>query len=191
MVVRSYHQEVNSQKIFLHHRLPQYLTISFFFIHFHSRTMWLAKDTYSLGGFVCTFSLWISLSIKLRTSKFRNQFTNQFKIFWTRWWCPKFAPGLNIKMGIVQKVYEWSSCCFAKKISPFKNHLGKMTVWSLIYFWTMPILLFIPGANIGHHPLVRIYSDQNRPLVLGNAPSLEIQRNDIWTDNIQSFEMPF
>ena len=29
----------------------------------------------TLGGFICTFSLLISLSITLRTSKFRNQFT--------------------------------------------------------------------------------------------------------------------
>ena len=33
--------------------------------------------------------------------------------------------------------------------------------------------------------------NQNRPLVLGNTPSFEIQRNDISTDNIQSFEMLF
>ena len=38
-------------------------------------------NLWSLGGFICTFSLLISLSITLRTSKFRNQFTNQFKIF--------------------------------------------------------------------------------------------------------------
>ena len=36
-----------------------------------------------LEGFICTFSLSISISITLRTSKFRNQFTNQLKIFWT------------------------------------------------------------------------------------------------------------
>ena len=34
-------------------------------------------------------------------------------------------------------------------------------------------------------------SDMNRPLVLGNAKSFEIQQNDIRTDNIQSFDMPF
>ena len=31
-------------------------------------------------------------------------------------WCPKFAPGLNIKIGIVQKVYEWLNYPFAKMI---------------------------------------------------------------------------
>ena len=29
----------------------------------------------TVGGFICTFSLLISLSITLQTSKFRNQFT--------------------------------------------------------------------------------------------------------------------
>ena len=30
---------------------------------------------------------------------------------------------------------------------------GKRTAWSLLYFLTMPILIFSPGANFGHHPL--------------------------------------
>jgi hypothetical protein len=34
-----------------------------------------------MGGFICTFSLLISLSITLRTSKFRNQFTISSKYF--------------------------------------------------------------------------------------------------------------
>ena len=34
-----------------------------------------------LGGFICTFSLLNSLSITLRTSKFRNQFTISSKYF--------------------------------------------------------------------------------------------------------------
>ena len=52
-----------------------------------------------------------------------------------RVWCPKFAPWLNIKLDIVQKVYEWSSCPFAKKIPPQENHFGQRTVSSLIYFF--------------------------------------------------------
>ena len=34
-----------------------------------------------MGGFICTFSLLISLSITLRSSKFRNQFTISSKYF--------------------------------------------------------------------------------------------------------------
>ena len=33
------------------------------------------------------------------------------------------------------------------------NHFGKRTVWSLIYFWYMPIITFSPVANFGDHPL--------------------------------------
>ena len=49
--------------------------------------------------------------------------------------CPMIIwTGLNIKIGIVQKVYEWSSCPFAKMISRLENHYGKIPAWSLIYF---------------------------------------------------------
>ena len=47
---------------------------------------------------------------------------------------PKFANGLNIKIGIVQKVYEWPSCPFVKMIPWLENHFGKRTAWSLLYF---------------------------------------------------------
>ena len=46
-------------------------------------------------------------------------------IIWTR---------LNIKIGKVQKVYEWRSWYFAKMIVPSGNHFGKRTASSLIYF---------------------------------------------------------
>ena len=68
-------------------------------------------------GFICTLSLLISLSITLRSSKFRNQFTISSKYF--------------------------DMVCYLKR----ETYSG-------------PI-------------------------------SFEVQRNDIWTDNIQSFEMPF
>ena len=42
--------------------------------------------------------------------------------------------GLNIKIGIVQRVYEWPNCPFAKMIPWLKNHYGKIPAWSLIYF---------------------------------------------------------
>ena len=35
--------------------------------------------------------------------------------------------GLNTKIGIVQKVYKWSNCPFAKMIPPWENHFGKTT----------------------------------------------------------------
>ena len=42
--------------------------------------------------------------------------------------------GLNIKIGIVQKVYKWWSCSFAKMIPWVDNRFGKRTASSLIYF---------------------------------------------------------
>ena len=42
--------------------------------------------------------------------------------------------GLNIKINIVQKVYEWSSCRFAKMMLWLEDHFGKKPAWSLIYF---------------------------------------------------------
>ena len=47
---------------------------------------------------------------------------------------PKFANGLNNKIGIFQKVYVWPSCSFVKMISWWENHFGKRTAESLIYF---------------------------------------------------------
>ena len=42
--------------------------------------------------------------------------------------------GLKIKIGIVQKVYEWWSCPLAKMIPLGGNRFGQRTVSSLIYF---------------------------------------------------------
>ena len=62
-------------------------------------------------------------------------------------WSPKFETGLNIIKGIVQNVYEWSSCPFPNMIPQWENHLGKRTAWSLIYFLNylhMPIMICSP-----------------------------------------------
>ena len=45
--------------------------------------------------------------------------------FWTR---------LNIKIGLVQKVYEWPGWYFAKMILQSGDHFGQGTAWSLIHF---------------------------------------------------------
>ena len=49
-------------------------------------------------------------------------------------WSPKFETGLNIIIGIVQKVKEWPSCPFAKMMYSWGNHLCKRKAWSLVYF---------------------------------------------------------
>ena len=40
-------------------------------------------------------------------------------ISWSRGWCIKFATGLSIKIGIIQRVNGWLSCPFAKLIPPW------------------------------------------------------------------------
>ena len=53
---------------------------------------------------------------------------------WNRGWGEKKYTGPNFWIGIVQKVYEWSNCPFAKMIPPWEKVFGKRTAWSLIYF---------------------------------------------------------
>ena len=58
-----------------------------------------------------------------------------------RGWCIKFVTGLNITIGIVQKVYEWSSCPFAKNDSPIResfwqnNSLVTHILFELCLLW--------------------------------------------------------
>ena len=104
-----------------------------------------------LNLFVAVRQLWHQFKAgKLILNEY---YETSFKQHYNRGWCPKFAPGLNIKIGMVQKVYEWSNCPFAKKIPPLENHLAKGQFDHSYTFWTMPILIFSPGANFGHHPL--------------------------------------
>ena len=69
--------------------------------------------------------------------------------------------GLNIKIGIVQKVYEWSNCPFAKMIFPWGDHFGKRTALLLIYFLNYaylaiwPSLLFFGYTLYKHTYLVK------------------------------------
>ena len=64
--------------------------------------------------------------------------------------------GLNMKIGIVQKVYEWPSWYFAKMILQSGYDFGKMQLDHSYTFWTMPILIFSPVQIIMRHPLVEI-----------------------------------
>ena len=42
--------------------------------------------------------------------------------------------GLNIKIVLDNKLYEWPGWYFAKKIPTVYDHFGKISGWSLIYF---------------------------------------------------------
>ena len=61
-----------------------------------------------------------------------------------RGWCPKFSPGLNSKIGIVQKVYVWSNCPFAKMILQWGIFLAKGQLDHSYTFFTMLNLIFSP-----------------------------------------------
>ena len=63
-----------------------------------------------------------------------------------RGWTKKMYTGPNFKIGIVQKVYEWSSCPFAKMIILWENHFGKTTAWSLIHFLNYAYLEIWPSV---------------------------------------------
>ena len=47
----------------------------------------------------------------------------------SRGWCIKFATGLNTIIGIVQKVYEWPDCYFAKDYSWVHNRRVYSFIW--------------------------------------------------------------
>jgi hypothetical protein len=69
------------------------------------------------------------LKLKYWNTKFLNIVS-----FWRRDWSPKFATGLNIIIGIDQKIYLWQGCSLAKMMYSKGNHFGKRRAWSLLYF---------------------------------------------------------
>ena len=72
-------------------------------------------------------------------------------ILWYNIGCPIIIwTGPNIKIGIVQKVYEWWSCSFAKMIVQSGDHFGKRTAPSLIYFLNYAYFDILPSpVNYG------------------------------------------
>ena len=67
----------------------------------------------------------IWMDIKRYRSKLVTEKQTVFNVE-TRGWVPK--------LGIVKKLYKWSSCPLAKMIPALENNFGKITAWSLIYF---------------------------------------------------------
>ena len=82
----------------------------------------------------------------------KSKFTLLFNICWnwliySRGWCPKFAPGLNIKIGIVQKVYEWAKCPFSKLILQWGDLDNSFCLfWYLAQEQILGITLYIKGT---------------------------------------------
>ena len=76
-----------------------------------------------------------------------SSYFRHFLIFFIRGCLIIIWTGLNIKIGIVQKVYEWPSWYFAKMILHSGDHFGKRTAWSLIYFLNYVYFNIQPSSN--------------------------------------------
>ena len=75
---------------------------------------------------------------------------------WNRGWSPKFATGLNVLIGIDQKIYEWPDVLLLKWCTLRGIILAKWQLSHSYTFWTMSkpiIVIFSPVANFGDHPL--------------------------------------
>ena len=69
-----------------------------------------------------------------------------------RGWGSKFATRLNIKIDIVQKVYEWLSCPFAKMIPPWGNQFDKISDWSQIKLLKYGFFKIYPSRKFASSP---------------------------------------
>ena len=122
--------------------LHTYVSWSFFFKFKNSKTQKLKKFR---NSFILS---WNRLVVEY-------QIIQKLKIFWNSFigllWSTKFQcinievgnkvslrgcliiiwTGLNIKITIIQKAYEWTSCPFAKMIPRLEHHFGKIPAWSL------------------------------------------------------------
>ena len=73
--------------------------------------------------------------------------------FLSRWCLIIIWTGLNFKIGIVQKVYEWPSWYFAKMILKSGDHFGKRTAWSFLYLLNYVYSDIYPSRQIlGNSP---------------------------------------
>ena len=94
------------------------LISKFIYLLFHSTAV---NICFCVSHFLSCCSTW-HLSYK---PTYKNYSRGCFIIIWS---------GLNFKISIVQKMYEWPSWYFAKVILQLGDHFGKKTAWSLIYF---------------------------------------------------------
>ena len=76
-------RKVQTKSFFIHYKLDSQSCLAMLLkcIFPYLQCSVVPKPSYALGGFICTFSFLISLSLTLQTSKFRNQFTISSKYF--------------------------------------------------------------------------------------------------------------
>ena len=101
---------------------------------------------------------WGQSPFEFEFSMLHHWYLNIDFVLRSRGWCIKFATGLNIIISLVQKVYEWPGCYFAKMILQCIAMGGSF--WqknSLIFHMLFELcLLWCPVLNLMHHSLVCI-----------------------------------
>ena len=118
---------------------------------FNYRTLlWLAETFYYKLVWQCSRKpknkwSWLYLTVKTSTA-----------LHLYRGWCPKFVPGLFIKIGICSSKSIWVIILsFCQNDSPMRVFFWQKDSFDHSYtFWTISILIFSPGTNFGHHPLI-------------------------------------
>ena len=99
------------------------------------------------GNLMSRFKFCFQKSHSNFTLNFVKKFFWKYLVYLFRWCLKCKQTGLNIKIGIVQKLYEWPGLYFAKMILQSGDHFGKRTAWSII-------LIFSPVQIIMAHPLL-------------------------------------
>ena len=101
----------------------------------------LFLDLFLWGQFFYPFSKIAEISSTAKITRSAQTVENSHSFFNVSYtWCLHIFDfglrlnGLNIKICLVQKVYEWSNCSFAKMIFQWGDLFGKRTAWSLIHF---------------------------------------------------------
>ena len=100
---------------------------------------WLVGTLFHLNFMLLCYFIKYSRSIMQRYTDLLNIWQTQLwsaRSKFNRGWVIIIWTGLNIKIDIVQKIYEWSSCSFAKMIPRLGNNFAKIcTAWSLIIYF--------------------------------------------------------
>ena len=108
----------------------------------HSSPLW--SEPFLLGLVYRKWLICITANFLVKTAKFwlliwqtQLKFVQdvQLNISWVffygyKEWSSKFATGLNVRIGIDKKMYEWPDYSFAKMVYSLRKHFGKRTAWS-------------------------------------------------------------
>ena len=91
---------------------------------------------------------------------FSQKNMGNFKMGLSRDWCIKFATGMNLIIGIVQKLFEWSSCSFAKMVVSWGDQFGKIRAWSLLEFLSYAYYHIYPSRKFDASVSMYVHSSK-------------------------------